>query len=103
MNLIKTGMVYKELLIREMNEIEIGGAIAIFVKACNQEEQELYDQHITTIENIDNETFYSKGAVQFNEPPNLRGVLIEKLFLVPMNYDSLYAKVGQCVYEFRNV
>lgn len=90
MNISRLDKKYEELKVREMGELEIRGAQYLLAMCQIEDEMELYGEVLTTVESIDNDTFYCQKHLNYSDTNYVKGYNISSVFMIEGNYDVLF-------------
>lgn len=90
MNIVKIDEKYEEMKVREMGELELRGAQYMLAMCQIEDEKELYGEVVTTLESIDNDTFYCQKHLNYSDTNYIKGFHISSVFMIEGNYNVLF-------------
>lgn len=90
MKLTKIYKKYEELNIRDMSEVEIQGAILYLYKMIMEDEEEVNGEAYSTLNDIDNITYYCSRNLQIQGDYYIKGFYVSSIFMVEHSYETLF-------------
>lgn len=98
MKLVKIDREYDDLEIKEMSEIEIQGCILYLYKMIIEFEKDTYGEIYTTLEDVENITYYCGKHLQIQGDYYLDNYYISSIFMIEKSKDTVFCI---CSYDKR--
>lgn len=90
MKLVKIDREYDDLEIKEMSEIEIQGCILYLYKMIIEFENDTYGERYTTLEDVENITYYCGKHLQIQGDYYLDNYYISSIFIIECAKDTVF-------------
>ena len=90
MKLVKIDREYDNLEVKEMSEIEIQGCILYLYKMIIEFEKDTYGEIYTTLEDVENITYYCGKHLQIQGDYYLDKYYISSMFMIEKSKDTVF-------------
>lgn len=90
MKLVKIDREYDDLEVKEMSEIEIQGCILYLYKMIIEFEKDTYGEIYTTLEDVENITYYWGKHLQIQGDYYLDKYYISSMFMIEKSKDTVF-------------
>lgn len=90
MKLVKIDREYDDLEVKEMSEIEIQGCILYLYKMIIEFEKATYGEIYTTLEDVENITYYCGKHLQIQGDYYLDNYYISSMFMIEKSKDTVF-------------
>lgn len=90
MKLVKIDREYYDLEVKEMSEIEIQGCILYLYKMIIEFEKDTYGETYTTLEDVENITYYCGKHLQIQGDYYLDNYYISSMFMIEKSKDTVF-------------